>query len=92
MMEVIKNIFWSSNMKTGNEEVKNLRQEVGNSEGSQRNSIDYKENNKMESNRTPVTPRTPTSVIKRNLLEAFKEWEEDPAGEQISSANIIESK
>ena len=36
--------------------------------------------------------QTPTSVIKRNLLEAFKEWEEDPAGERISSANIIESK
>ena len=38
------NFFENSDMKTDSEEMKNPSQEVGNIEGSQRDSIEYKEN------------------------------------------------
>ena len=42
------NLFANNDMKIGNEEVKNPHQEVGNSEGSQRDYIEYKENKALK--------------------------------------------
>ena len=39
MVEVIKNIFWGSDVKNENDETKKPRQEVGYNRGSQRNNI-----------------------------------------------------
>ena len=48
MWNLFGNLFANNDVKIGNEEVKNPRQEVGNSEGSQRDSIEYKENKALK--------------------------------------------
>ena len=43
-----ESLFANSDMKTGNREVKNPRPEVGSNEGSQRDSIEYEENEALK--------------------------------------------